>query len=54
VCIQLYKPVCARLPDGTEKTFSNGCTACVDPAVRGYRLGSCEPEKRRKLLENSR
>jgi len=42
MCIQLYEPVCARLQDGTEKTFSNGCTACADPAVRGYRPGGCE------------
>jgi len=42
MCIQLYDSVCALLKDGAEKTFSNGGTACADPAVRGYRSGACE------------
>lgn len=42
MCIQLYDSVCALLKDGAEKTFSNGGTACADPAVRGHRSGACE------------
>ncbi len=41
-CIQDYQPVCAKLDDGTVKTYSNGCNACADPAVIGYREGACE------------
>ncbi len=42
VCTQDYRPVCAELQDGSFKTFSNGCSACSDPAVAGYRNGACE------------
>jgi hypothetical protein len=42
VCTQDYRPVCAKLQDGNFKTYSNGCTACTDPAVAGYREGACE------------
>ena len=42
VCTQDYRPVCAELQDGNFKTFSNGCSACSDPAVTGYRDGACE------------
>ena len=42
VCTQDYRPVCAYLEDGSYKTFSNGCNACSDPAVNGYRQGPCE------------
>jgi len=42
VCTRDYRPVCALLADGTFKTFSNGCTACTDPAVTGYRERACE------------
>ena len=42
VCTQDYRPVCALLQDGSFKTFSNGCNACSDPAVTGYREGACE------------
>jgi hypothetical protein len=42
VCTQDYRPVCAELQDGSFKTFSNGCSACSDPAVTGYRDGACE------------
>jgi hypothetical protein len=42
VCTQDYRPVCAELQDGSFKTFSNGCSACSDPAVNGYREGACE------------
>ena len=42
VCTQEYRPVCATLQDGGFKTYSNGCTACTDPAVTAYREGACE------------
>ncbi len=37
-----YLPVYARIPDGTFKTYSNGCTACSDVNVVAYTNGSCE------------
>jgi hypothetical protein len=42
ICSQDYRPVCAVLQDGSFKTYSNGCSACSDPAVTGYREGACE------------
>jgi hypothetical protein len=42
VCTQDYRPVCAELQDGSFKTFFNGCSACSDAAVTGYRDGACE------------
>jgi len=42
VCTQEYRPVCAQRKDRSVKTFSNGCSACTDPSVRGYREGACE------------
>ncbi len=42
ICTMDYRPVCAQLGDGTFKTYSNGCTACTDPIVTGYREGACE------------
>ena len=42
VCTQDYQPVCAQLEDGSFKTYSNGCNACSDPAVVGYRDGACQ------------
>jgi hypothetical protein len=42
VCTQDYRPVCAMMHDGSFKTYSNGCSACSDPAVTGYREGACE------------
>jgi alkaline phosphatase D len=42
VCTREYRPVCAQLRDGSFKTYSNGCSACSDPAVTGYREGACE------------
>ena len=42
VCTQDYRPVCAELESGDMKTYSNGCNACTDPAVIGYREGACE------------
>jgi hypothetical protein len=42
VCTQDYRPVCAKLQDGSSKTYSNGCTACTDSAVTAYSEGACE------------
>ena len=42
VCTQDYRPVCAVRQDGGFNTYSNGCSACSDPAVTGYRDGTCE------------
>jgi hypothetical protein len=42
VCTQDYRPVCAVLQDGSFQTFSNGCSACSDPTVTGYREGACK------------
>lgn len=33
-CMELYQPVCAKLPGGEEKTFSNACFAkCAKATV---------------------
>jgi len=42
ICSREYRPVCAKLQDGGFKTYANGCTACTDPTVTGYREGVCE------------
>ena len=42
VCTQGYRPACAELVSGDMKTFSNGCNACTNSAVIGYRDGTCE------------
>jgi alkaline phosphatase D len=42
VCTQEYRPVCAVRQDGKYRTYSNGCTACTEPEVIGYREGECE------------
>lgn len=57
VCAQFYKPVCGQLKNASGKagakrelepewkTYSNGCTACANPQVIGYRPGACgEPQ----------
>lgn len=39
-CNKDYRPVCARLPNGARRTFSNACTAdCSDATV--IRRGKC-------------
>lgn len=45
MCTMDYTPVCGRRGDGTEKTYSNGCSACSDKAVVSYRPGACEQEQ---------
>jgi len=53
ICTREYRPVCATRDTGVRcvttpcpateiKTYSNACTACSDPKVLGYRVGSCE------------
>ena len=42
MCTREYRPVCAKLDDGSMKTYSNGCTACTDTKVVGYYPGACE------------
>jgi hypothetical protein len=42
MCTMQYDPVCARLGSGDTaawKSYSNGCTACSNPAVSAYRPG---------------
>jgi hypothetical protein len=41
VCTMDYRPVCASLAGGGWKTFSNGCGACADSSVEGWREGAC-------------
>ena len=53
LCPQVYNPVCATRDNGVrcvttpcqsteQKTYSNGCMACADPAVYHYQEGACE------------
>jgi len=41
VCTMDYRPVCASLIDGGQKTYSNGCSACADNSVEGWRDEAC-------------
>ncbi len=41
MCTRDYRPVCAAIVDGANKTYSNACTACSDPAVISYIPGAC-------------
>lgn len=53
ICTREYQPVCGHVdtrvrcvtqpcPSVKHQTYSNGCTACADPSVMAYELGSCE------------
>jgi hypothetical protein len=44
ICYEIYAPVCASLNTGmpVQVTFSNDCTACTDPQVRGFVQGKCK------------
>ena len=44
VCPMNYDPVCGEAGDGSRRTYSNGCRACADASVVGYRPGAC-PDK---------
>ena len=42
MCTQDYRPVCGRIGVSDEwKTYSNGCMACTEPKVSGFRPGVC-------------
>jgi Kazal-type serine protease inhibitor domain len=41
ICTQEYVPVCGELADGSQKTYSNACSACSDMNVVRYQLDSC-------------
>ena len=45
VCTMEYRPVCASLLAGGEKTYASGCNACADIAVSGYLLQACEDQQ---------
>lgn len=55
MCTMDYRPVCAQrdtgircvkapCPSSEWKTYSNGCSACSDADVSGYRGGSCDED----------
>lgn len=41
VCTREYAPVCGYKLDGTFKTYSNGCSACTDKEIIGYKNDEC-------------
>jgi len=45
VCTMEYRPVCASLLAGGEKTYASGCNACADIAVSGYLPQACEDQQ---------
>ena len=45
VCTMEYRPVCASLLAGGEKTYASGCNACADIAVSGYLSQACEDQQ---------
>ena len=45
MCAMDFRPVCGELKNGSFKTFSNGCMACADQEVIGYRAGECKEGK---------
>ncbi len=40
ICMDLYQPVCAKLPSGEKKTFSNACFAKCAKAILVHE-GAC-------------
>lgn len=40
-CRLNYSPVCAYAIDGSKRTQSNGCLACIDKKIIAYRNGEC-------------
>jgi hypothetical protein len=41
MCIELWEPVCGFREDGTSKTFSNSCFACMDSDIVYWIDGEC-------------
>ncbi len=41
VCTLEYRVVCATLIDGSNKEYSNGCTACSDSNAISWIDGNC-------------
>ncbi|MCG6939424.1 MAG: hypothetical protein LJE83_14790 [Gammaproteobacteria bacterium] len=41
ICTREYNPVCAKLQDGSVKTYATACTSCADSKVKGYTTGAC-------------
>ena len=41
ICTQDYVPVCGYLEDGSQKTYSNACSACSDKKIIRYKVSSC-------------
>lgn len=44
MCTFDYRPVCATQQSGQTKTYSNGCGACADTAVKYFQAGACTNE----------
>ncbi|MGY5450704.1 hypothetical protein ACVFI8_07120 [Agarivorans sp. MS3-6] len=40
MCTMQYDPVCAET-SGELKEYGNACSACGDPEVKSYQLGTC-------------
>ncbi len=40
-CTREMRPVCAHTMNGLLETRPNGCSACADPSILGYRNGAC-------------
>ncbi len=52
-CLMIYQPVCGYKPHircvkapCNYITYSNSCTACLDPDVRAYTPGPCAEDKK--------
>lgn len=45
ICTMDYRPVCAKLNDGSFKTYANGCNACSDPNVISYINKACKAKE---------
>lgn len=44
ICTMEYRPVCAKLTDGSQKTYASACSACANPNVSGHIPGKCPEE----------
>lgn len=42
ICTFEYRPVCGLHEDGEWRTHGNGCSACANQTVLGYKSGACE------------